>query len=257
MATIIAIGGEEIGELSSDGRLKPILTQKIHKEIIARAGKDNPSVLYIPTAKDDSEAYIAAFRKYYLSLGCSDVDVLRLIRKEPSHIEVAEKILSADIIYVNGGNTHRMMRIWKRRGVIDLLIEAHQKGVIMAGHSAGAICWFSAGNSDSFNRRRPFKAKAIGIVDALLCPHYDTESSRRSSLKRMMKRTPRIVAIALDECTAIEIIDDTYRILSSTPTSKARKAFWRKGRYYIEDIPAGEGINSLSSLLTKQKHKNG
>lgn len=251
MTTIIAIGGDEIGVLSDTGELNPVATHTIHQEIIAKTGKERPKALFIPTAKGDSEEYIRAFEKYYLSLGCSEVDTLKLIRRHPTRDEIAAKIFSADIIYVNGGNTHRMMRLWKRRGVIELLIKAHKQGIVMAGHSAGAICWFAGGNSDSFNKRKPFKAKAIGIIDALLCPHYDTEKARASSLKKMMKKTSRIIAIALDECAAIEIIDGEYRIISSTPYAKARKTFWKNNRYYTEEIAVTSEMKNLEALLAK------
>ena len=251
MTTIIAIGGEEIGVLREDGTNRRIAAEVIHKEIIARTAKKHPKVLYIPTAKNDSEAYIAGFKRYYSGLGCREIDVLRLIRHRQSVAEIKAQIMSADLIYVNGGNTHRMMRMWKKRGVVDLLKQAHQNGIVMSGGSAGAICWFKSGDSNSFNKRRPFKATAMGIVNALLCPHYDTEKSRKSSLKRMMKKTPKIVAIALDECAAIEIIDNSYRILSATPKNKARRTYWLKDKYIVEDIKTTDHFQDLDVLLTK------
>jgi hypothetical protein len=66
-----------------------------------------------------------------------------------------------------------------------------------------------------------------------------------------MKRTPKLVAIALDECAAIEIIDDTYRILAATPTSKARRTFWEDGQYIIEEIRPTRDFQDLKTLLTR------
>jgi len=127
MGTIIAIGGNEIGELQSDGSLEPVLTDAVHREIVAQTGKKHPKVLYIPTAKDDSEGYIAAFQQYYESLGCSQIDVLRLIRERPLKSDIESRILAADAVYVNGGDTFRMMEIWKRDGIDPILKEAFLK----------------------------------------------------------------------------------------------------------------------------------
>lgn len=251
MATIIAIGGDEVGELLETGEVAPVQTESIHKEILSRTNKKHPRVLYIPTAKDDTESYIAGFRKYYTGLGYCDVDVLRLIRETPTSSEIEAKITAADVVYVNGGNTHRMMRIWKRYGVDDMLKKAHRNGTIMAGHSAGAICWFTDGDSDSYNRKHSFRASGLRIIDALLCPHYDTEPFRRADLKTIMARTPRLVAITLDECAAIEIIDGEYRLLASTRTASGRRAFWKNNKYVVENLPINEQFQALKPLLTK------
>jgi dipeptidase E len=251
MGTIIAIGGNEIGELQSDGSLAPVLTDAVHREIVTQTGKKHPRVLYIPTAKDDSEGYIAAFQQYYESLGCSQIDVLRLIRERPLKNDIESRILAADAVYVNGGDTFRMMEIWKRDGIDPILKEAFLKGIVMAGHSAGAICWFVDGDSDSFEKKRDFRVTALGTINAVLCPHYDTDPFRRTGLEKIMKRTPKLVAIALDECAAIEIIDDKYRILAATPTSKARRTYWENGQYIVQEIRPTRDFHDLQTLLTK------
>ena len=250
MGKIIAIGGEEIGPLLKNGRVKPIVCDKIHREILAITGKKNPKVLFIPTAHHDSEEFIAGFEQYYKGLGAGKVTALRLIREKPSGAEIKAKILSADAIYINGGNTFRMMRIWRRYGVDKLLKQAYRQGIVMSGHSAGAICWFTYGCSDSFYKKQPFRVAALGIIDTLLCPHYDTEPVRQPALKKMLKRTPRLAAIALDEYAAIEIIDDKYRILPAKSEAKARRAFWKDGEYMTEEIVANEEFEELKPLLT-------
>lgn len=250
MGIVIALGGEEIGK-PLKGKLKPVKLEAAHREVLLRTGKKHPKVLYIPTAKDDNEGYIAGFRQYYAGLGCREVEVLRLIRNHPSVKEIGAKIFSADAIYVNGGNTYRMLRIWRQYNMEGMLKRAYQKGTVMTGHSAGAICWFAYGNSDSFLKKRPFRLKALGIVNALMCPHYDSEPARQSALKRMMKRTAGMVAVALDEYAAIEIIGSTYRILSATPSSMAHRTFWKKGRYVVEDVGPTRTFQDLNTLLDK------
>lgn len=251
MKTIIAIGGAEVGVPLAGGNLETVAVKSFHKEILAHTGKKHPKVLYIPTAKDDSEEYIAGFKKYYATLGCGDVDVLRLIREKPSKQEIEAKILSADAIYVNGGNTYRMMRIWGRYGVDAALKKAYEQGIVMAGHSAGAICWFTKGNSDSFSKDRPLKVTALGIVDAFLCPHYDTEPVRQPALKKMLKQTPKHVAITLDEYAAIEIVDDKYRVLAPAKNAKVHRTFWQNGTYVVEEVQSTSAYRELSQLITK------
>ncbi len=251
MKTIIAIGGKEVGTLSRNGHLKKVIVEPFHRQILKRTGKQHPNVLYIPTAKDDSESYITAFVKYYESLGCKKVEVLRLIRDNPSRNEISRMIAEADAVYVNGGNTHRMIGLWKRHGVDRMLKKAYQQGTVMSGHSAGAICWFSYGDSDSFNKHHPFRVGAMGWIDAIVCPHYDTEPERREALQKILRRTPRKMGIAIDECAALEIHDGQYRVLAVDAKSGARRTYWDQGKYVIEELPKKTQFESLSSLLQK------
>ncbi len=251
MSVIIAIGGKEVGPILPDGGFNKIKHGNLHKEIITRTGKKHPKVLFIPTAKDDREDYIEGFKKYYSTLGCSQIDTLYLLRSKPLPGEIRSKILSADAIYVNGGNTSRMLATWKKYGVDKILKEAHRKGIVMSGHSAGGVCWFSYVCSDSFYRHEPFKLKAIGIINALVCPHYDTEPFRQEPLKKMMKNTPDVVGITLDEYAAIEVIDNKYRILTANSKAKAHRVYWDGSEYVVEEIEKMKEFRDLNQLLTK------
>lgn len=235
--TIFAIGGTEIGPVQPDGKTKPNPLEHVHREIINSAPTASPHILYIPTAKDDREDYIAGFRYYYGTLGCQTIDVLKLLDKSTSKAEAKRKIEGADIIYVNGGNTKRMIAWWKRYGVDSLLRAAYDRGAIMAGHSAGAICWFEYGCSDSFYKKQPFCVSALGIFPAVLCPHYDTEPVRQQALKKMMKRLPSKVAITLDEESALKIVNDQYVVLSGGQDAKMRLAYWDHGEYRVIQPP--------------------
>lgn len=213
----------------------PKVMQSIHERILALSGKNHSNVLFISTAAIDSEDRIKDFTKYYSGLGAK-VDVLRLIKEHPDKAGVKSKIESADIIYVTGGSTFRMIKTWKKYGVDDLLKQAYRHDTVLAGHSAGAICWFSYGNCDSFSKEKIFRVTAMGIFNALLCPHYDSEPHRQPALKKMMKRTYGMFAIALDEYAGIEIIDDKYKIIVAKPDAKARRIYWRNGKYIVEEI---------------------
>lgn len=246
---IIAIGGGEIGRPGF-----PVETTAIDKEIIRITGKKKPKLLFIPTASSDSEGYYKTVEKHFGDrLGCR-VDVLYLIKNKTSKKEIEDRILRTDIIYVGGGNTLKMMRVWKKMGVDRILIKAHEKGIVMSGLSAGSICWFKYGNSDSRKFANPdadlIKVRGLGLINGLHCPHYNIETYRKPDLKKMMKKTSG-VAIAMDNCCAIEIVNNEYRIISSKKTATAYKVYWKENKYYEEVIKKDKKFKSLNELLLK------
>ena len=198
MAPIIAIGGYKT-DWSEEGCFDTPF--EIDQRIVKLTGKKKPKVLFIPTALLDSPGYTKSFlRVYEGKLACS-VEVLRLISEKPSYKEIAEKIRSADVIYVGGGNTLMMMNKWRRLGVDKLLIEAHQRGTVLAGVSAGAICWYEWGVSDSRqfydkNSHEYIRVRGLGLLKGLCCPHYDPVSSptnwRLKGLKKILNRYPKL-----------------------------------------------------------------
>lgn len=249
MKKIIAIGGGEIGKPGY-----PVETTQIDKKIIKLTNKKNPKLLFIPTASSDSEGYYNTVKNHFgKKLGCK-TDVLYLIKNKPAKKEIENKILQSDIIYVGGGNTLKMMKIWKKTGVDKILIKAHKKGIVMSGLSAGSICWFKYGNSDSRKFANPnaslIKVAGLGLINTLHCPHYDIEAYRKDDLKKMMKKTPG-VAIAIDNCCAIEVIDDKYKIISSKKSANAYKVYWKKNKYHEEIIKKEKELKSLNKLLEK------
>ena len=254
MGKIIASGGGEIGRPHEKGGFYPIETLRIDKEIIKQSNKKNPKLLFIPTASDDNKGYFNVVKNYFSKWGCN-VDVLYLIREKPTKKKIENKILSADIIYVGGGNTLKMMTLWRKLGVDKILKKAHEKGIVLSGVSAGSICWFKCGNSDS--RKFPtgsnelIKVTGLGLINALHCPHYDVEKHRQKDLKKMMKKIPKIVSIALENCSAIEIINDQYRIIKSKINAKAYKIYWKKGKYFKEEIPFKKEFENINNLLNK------
>ncbi len=245
MLKIVAIGGGAI-----ERPAKRPATTSIDEAIVQMSGKKKPRVLFIPTASQDAPSYVEAVKKQYGDrLGCA-FETLELYRDRPSKKEITARIKRADIIYVGGGNTMRMMKLWRKLGVDRLLINAAKSGTVCCGLSAGAICWFREGNSDSLKYSNPkadyCRVKTLGLVDALLCPHYDGEKDRQPSLKKMMKKVPG-VAIAVDEHAAIAINGKTYRVITSKKKVGVYRVFWRRGKYVKETLDAG----SLSNLLLR------
>lgn len=149
----------------------------------------------------------------------------------------------------------KMMTILRKLGVDKLLIKAYEQGKVMCELSAGSICWFEFGCSDSrkftSNSNKLIKVSGLGLINALHCPHYDKEENREQILKEMMKSTYKIVSIALDNCVALEIIDDTYRIIRSNKEWKAYKVYWINGEYIKQEIYVSDKFNKISDLLSK------
>lgn len=249
---IIAIGGGKIRVPKS----REPETSLIDQSIVQQVKRKSPKVLFIPTASEDNAEYCDAFRNQYeYRLGCS-VQELLLYRNRPSNRKIQRLIAKSDIIYVGGGNTLRMMRLWRQLGIDNYLDKARKRGAVLCGLSAGAICWFRQGNSDSRKfkdgkNKTLIKVTGLDFADLLMCPHYDGEKHRQPSLKEMMKTT-RGVAIAVENNAALHIKDDRYRILASKKNKKAYLIYWNRGEYVKQALKSSENFQSLAELTKTQ-----
>lgn len=133
------------------------------------------------------------------------------------------------------------MKLLMKYSIDKMLIDAYNDDKVMCGVSAGAICWCDWGNSDSeFNSsRKMIRVKGMGLIHVLFAPHIVTEENRAESVKKMMKRTHKVPAIMLDN-SALEIIDNKYRILTNDNNSFAQKCYWKNGEYITENIISSE-----------------
>lgn len=245
---LIAIGGGEIGRPGY-----PIETRKIDEEIIRLSGKIHPTLLFIPTASGDSESYYQLVENYFgKRLGCK-TDVLYLIKEKPARSEIERKLSEVDIIYVGGGNTLRMLKAWRRCGVDKLLKKAAKDGKILCGVSAGAICWFRYGNSDAMRfgprkSKRLVRLRGLNLINSMVCPHYNFEKNRRPSLRRMIQREGGL-AIALENCSALEVINNKYRVITSSRRAKAYRLYRSNGKVIEETLPTDNTFRSLEQLF--------
>lgn len=233
MGKIVAIGGGENGHGKTQYE-----TAVIDKEIIRLTGKSNPNFLFIGLANLYANRYYEVMKSIYGDMYGCNTDYLT--NEEHRNFDIAQsKIQWADIIYVGGGNTLKLMTGWRKYGIDKLLIEAYEADKVLCGVSAGGICWCDYGNSDSrrftSNSDKLIRVKGLGLINILFCPHINTEANRGDDLKRMMKTTHKIPAIAVD-MGALEIVDNQYRILTSNSSATANKCYWKNGRYFCESI---------------------
>lgn len=220
-------------------------------QVVHLTGKPRPNALFIPTASSDSVDYFLTFHHIYgEKLGC-DTDVLYLIREKPSYEILKAKIEAADLIYVGGGNTLMMMKRWRRLGVDGLLKAAYERGTVIAGLSAGAICWFAYGHSDSmsFSAQPDWKyirVRGLGLVNAIYCPHLNSEN-RTEPFKRMIQKNGTRVGIGCEDGCAIEIVDGAYRIIGRSSAYKFTRQ--RGGEVKQEKIASPSFYLPLEQLL--------
>jgi len=177
-----------------------------------------------------------------------------IVNEKPTKKVIRQKILGSDIIYVGGGNTMRMLQVWRKKGVDKLLERAYKKGVVLSGLSAGAICWFKYGSSDSLQKgpkdKSLCKVKGMDLINAGLSPHHIREPHRKKAIKDIMKKTSG-VAIALDDCCAIEIIDDQYRFITSKKGAKAHKVYHKSGKVHYKKLEISKNFAPLELLMKK------
>ncbi len=181
MKKIVAIGGGELRE-------KTTLRVDTFIANLAKNPEKRTYALFIPTASHDSKPYFNSFRKTYTSVLDCKVDIATITRGEMSKEHVSEKFQKADIIYVGGGDTAYMMEEWKKFGLDEMILDAYNRGVVICGLSAGAICWFEKAHSDYMKMESQSDEYAIldgyGLVDGICVPHY-SEQDRIDSWERM------------------------------------------------------------------------
>ena len=243
---IIAMGGGENGRPGTSYEIK-----MLDERVVKLTDKQFPNLLFIAFTQksaENAESYYSVIKKNFTSLGCK---CEHLREADLQNMDtVKEKIDSADIIYVGGGNTLRLMNVLRRYKIDNMLKIAGEKGTVLCGVSAGAICWHSFGNSDSrsftSNSSQLIKVTGLGFIPALFCPHYDTEGARQADLKRMMKTT-RGVALAFENCTALEINGDRYSVLKAKDSAKSWKCYWLRGEYIKKELEESGSIDELIS----------
>ena len=238
MRKLVAIGG---GDDDKPGALPAKGVFTFDREIVKLSGKKNPRLLFIPTGTKDWQGYIEAVQQYFGGrLGCR-IDVLKVTTDRPSASTIKNKILTADIIYVGGGNTLYLIRKWKQLGIDKLLFKAYKQGTVMCGLSAGAICWFRYGTSDSRMLTDPnfkdyIRVSGLGWFDLTLSPHHIKEKRRKPALIKQIKKHGG-VGLALDDYAALEILDSKFRIITTKGFARAFKVYKSRNKVVYKKLP--------------------
>ena len=199
---IIAIGGGGFGRHPGVGI--------IEKYILQQSDKEKPNICFIPTATGDSDSYKVSYYATLNKLNCNPTH-LDFFKRTP---DLEKLIKEQDIIFVGGGNTKSMLSVWKEWGLDAILKKAYMKGTIMSGVSAGAICWFENGVTDSWADKLNVM-KCLNFTKGNCCPHYDEEAERKPSLLKFINENLLNDCYAIDGGCAIHIKnDELYKAIS-------------------------------------------
>ena len=179
---------------------------------LQQTGKRRPKICFVPTASGDSDNYIARFYSAFSELNCVPSH-LSLFKLPTADLEAF--ILDHDAIYVGGGNTRSMLALWREWKVDSFLRVAWKAGRVLGGISAGAICWFEQGLTDSIpGKLTPLSC--LGFLSESCAPHYDGEPERRPSFHRLIAACKMISGVAIDDGAAIHYINSKLvRVVSS------------------------------------------
>lgn len=193
--------------------------------IVAQARRSRPRVGYLPTASGDSDAFIAKFYQHFSGLSC-ELSHLTLFERVPS---LEKYIPEQDVILVSGGNTKSMMALWQGWGLDVLLRQAWEVGAVLAGFSAGAICWFSEGLSDSWaDRLAP--VPGLDLIAGSCCPHYSNEPERRPRFKHLIARAEMRPGIGIDDGAAVHFRDSrAVAVVAARAHASAYAVAFRNG----------------------------
>jgi dipeptidase E len=198
---VVAMGG---GGFSMNEGFSPLdgFILELARATAARRGagdRSRPRVCFIGTASGDAESYLMKFHEAFD--GVAEASHLTLFNREV--VDIAGFLGSQDAVYVGGGNTANMLAIWRLHGADTALRAAWERGVVMAGISAGAICWFEAGTTDSFGPQLAALRDGLGFLSGGLSPHFDGEEQRRPLYHRLIGAGELPDGLAADDGAAL------------------------------------------------------
>jgi peptidase E len=208
--------------------------------VLSLARRKRPRLCFIPTASADSSLYIAKFYRAFANR-CDVTDLTlydppSLPRNPPLTSDLASFVAEQDIFYVGGGNTAHLLAIWRTHGLDKLLRRAWRNGAVLAGISAGMLCWFEDGLTDSYGGLQLLN-DGLGFIRGSACPHYDGESERRASYHQMIARGAQ-AGYAAEDGVALHFVGRRLKeAVSSRPNAGAYRVALRRGQIEEKPLP--------------------
>jgi dipeptidase E len=210
--TVLALGGHEFSRKRGN--------EAIRDYMLALADGPHPRVCLLPTASGDQEEQIVAFRHSLGALSC-ELSHISLFRLEQEGVDLARHLLSQDLVYVGGGSMVNLLAILRAHGLDEVLRKAWERGVVLAGQSAGAMCWFEWGVTRSAGSAR--LTPGLGLVPGILSVHYHRDPDRRRILLDAVARR-RTIGHGLDDGAGVLVRDDR---VTSAVNGRTEAAAWR------------------------------
>lgn len=229
---IVALGG---GGFSTEPD-NPLLD-----DFILSLSRRKPArVCFIPTASADSATYLVKFYRA-MSGRCMPTDLTvfdapALPRQPERTADLKAFVRAQDVFYVGGGSTANLLSLWRAHGLDRLLAQAWRSGAVLAGVSAGMLCWFQDGLTDSFGGVRPLR-DGLGLLRGAACPHYDGEPLRQAAFRRMIRRDGTF-GYAADDGAGLHFVGTRLReVVSSRPTARAYRVAVKRGKVLETPLP--------------------
>ncbi|HEU4884662.1 MAG TPA: peptidase E [Longimicrobium sp.] len=201
--------------------------------VLSLTGKDRPRVCLIPTASGDSAAWLDRFYDLFTEDRC-----------EPTHLslfsrsvdDLYEFLSEQDVIYASGGNTVNLLAIWRAQGLAEVLPRVLAQGTIACGVSAGALCWFERGVTDSYGPGLNPLENGLGFLSGSFCPHFDSDPRRPFTYPEYVRKTG-VAGTAVDDGVALHYVDGQLRrIVSSRPDARAWRMTPEAGEVRVERV---------------------
>jgi peptidase E len=207
--TVLAMGG--------GGFLMEPDNPLLDDHLLGLAGVARPRVAWLGTAQGDSDRGIVLFHQ---AMQDRDVRARHVRLFGAPGPGLADALLAQDVIYVGGGNTANLLAVWRVHGVDAVLAEAWRRGIVLGGVSAGMICWFEAGVTDSFG---PLAAlpDGLGLLPGSACPHYDGEAQRRPTYQGLVAGGFPPGLAADDGAALLFRGRELAEVVTSRPTARA------------------------------------
>ena len=221
---IIAVGG--------GGFYRDAENLALEKYVIQQTdAAESPRVCFVPTASGEPDHYVSSFYAAFLKLGCRP-SVLTFFKRTP---ELRSFLLNQDVIYVGGGNTKTLLAVWRDWGVAEILREAWESGVVLTVVSAGAICWFKQGLTDSFSDEL-CPLDCLGFLPGSCCPHYDGEAQRRPSYHKLLASGEIAAGLAIEDWTGVHFRGtEIHRVVTS---KRGARAYSMRAVYgSVQEVP--------------------
>ncbi len=219
---IIAIGGGGFGRNPN----KPV----IEEYILNQANVKKPKIAFFPTASAEDKQYVLNYYKAFSKFNCSPNNI-SLFQKTHDLQKIVDY---ADIIYIGGGNTKSMLAVFREWGLDKVLINAYKSGKILAGVSAGAICWFEKGVTDSWAHGLRVM-ECMEVLEGCCCPHYDGEKNRRPSVMKFIEENTISSCLAIEDGSAVHFKDNKLHTAVSFYEDKESYHVSKKDDQIIEE----------------------
>jgi dipeptidase E len=205
--------------------------EAVREHLLGLTGKARPKVLLVPTASGEDPAQ--TLRIYDAFGGRAELSRVEFFPWPPESLR--DHTLAHDLIVVGGGNTANMLAIWRVHGFDGILREAYERGVVLAGSSAGMICWFEAGVTDSFGPQLAGLRDGLAFLRGSACPHYDDEDLRRPTYRRLVDEEEFPPGYAADSGVGLHFVDGE---LAEVLTAREEATAYRVDPGGEEALPA-------------------